>query len=139
MTSTPRSANAKPLSHAQKPTSCCSSNRLKRKPNRNASKARASPINQSDYLGLERFRGGLCEAVAGSTPQDVMQLVLMTQYFDTLKEIAANDHSNTILIPHTPNTLTDLFGQIRNAVIAGTALSKQPDLGTPSPAADTHQ
>ena len=28
------------------------------------------------------------KAVQGSTPQDVMQLVLMTQYFDTLKEIA---------------------------------------------------
>jgi hypothetical protein len=47
----------------------------------------------------------------------------MTQYFDTLKEIAANDHTNAILIPHTPNTLTDLFGQIRNAIIAGTELT----------------
>ncbi|HKD63809.1 MAG TPA: hypothetical protein VKB40_07220 [Candidatus Acidoferrales bacterium] len=63
------------------------------------------------------------KTVPGSTPQDVMQLVLMTQYFDTLKDIAANDHSNAILIPHTPNTLTDLFGQIRNAIITGTELT----------------
>ena len=62
----------------------------------------------------------------GSTPQDVMQLVLMTQYFDTLKDIAANDHSNTVLIPHTPNTLTDLFGQIRNAIMVGTELTNHP-------------
>src|SRR5271163_3447914 len=59
------------------------------------------------------------KTVPGSTPQDVMQLVLMTQYFDTLKEIAGNDRSNTVLIPHTPNTLTDLFGQMRNAIFAG--------------------
>jgi hypothetical protein len=55
-----------------------------------------------------------------------MQLVLMTQYFDTLKEVAANDHTNTILIPHTPNTLTDIFSQIRNAIIAGSELTKHP-------------
>jgi hypothetical protein len=66
--------------------------------------------------------------VPGSTPQDVMQLVLMTQYFDTLKEVAANDHTNTILIPHTPNTLTDIFSQIRNAIIAGSELTKHPTI-----------
>jgi len=59
--------------------------------------------------------------------------VLMTQYFDTLKEIAANDHSNTILIPHTPNTLTDLFSQMRNAIITGNEMTKQPVSATPSP------
>ena len=58
----------------------------------------------------------------------------MTQYFDTLKEIAANDHSNTILIPHTPNTLTDLFSQIRNAVITGTEMTKQAVPSSLSPA-----
>jgi regulator of protease activity HflC (stomatin/prohibitin superfamily) len=73
--------------------------------------------------GLKDSVEDFAKTVPGSTPQDVMQLVLMTQYFDTLKDIAANDHSNTILIPHTPNTLTDLFSQIRNAIIAGTELT----------------
>ena len=85
--------------------------------------------------GLKDSVEDFARAVQGSTPQDVMQLVLMTQYFDTLKEIAANDHSNTVLIPHTPNTLTDLFGQLRNAIVAGNELSKQPVLpATPVPA-----
>jgi regulator of protease activity HflC (stomatin/prohibitin superfamily) len=74
--------------------------------------------------GLKDSVEDFAKTVPGSTPQDVMQLVLMTQYFDTLKDIAANDHSNTILIPHTPNTLTDLFGQIRNAVITGAELTR---------------
>jgi regulator of protease activity HflC (stomatin/prohibitin superfamily) len=73
--------------------------------------------------GLKDSVEDFAKTVPGSTPQDVMQLVLMTQYFDTLKEIAANDHSNTILIPHTPNTLTDIYGQIRNAIIAGNEMS----------------
>jgi regulator of protease activity HflC (stomatin/prohibitin superfamily) len=80
--------------------------------------------------GLKDSVEDFAKTVPGSTPQDVMQLVLMTQYFDTLKEIAANDHTNTILVPHTPNTLSDIFSQIRNAIIAGTELTNHPH---PSP------
>ena len=82
--------------------------------------------------GLKDSVEDFAQAVKGSTPQDVMQLVLMTQYFDTLKEIAANDHTNAILIPHTPNTLTDLFSQIRNALVSGIELSKTPVISPPS-------
>ncbi len=73
--------------------------------------------------GLKDSVEDFAKTVPGSTPQDVMQLVLMTQYFDTLKDIAANDHTNAILIPHTPNTLTDLFSQIRNAIVVGAELT----------------
>jgi len=76
--------------------------------------------------GLKDSVEDFAKTVPGSTPQDVMQLVLMTQYFDTLKEIAANDHTNTILVPHTPNTLSDIFSQIRNAIIASTELTNHP-------------
>ncbi len=83
--------------------------------------------------GLKDSVEDFAKTVPGSTPQDVMQLVLMTQYFDTLKDIAANDHSNTILIPHTPNSLTDLFGQIRNAIVTGSELTKHPEVpGAPA-------
>src|ERR1700733_2922392 len=85
--------------------------------------------------GLKDSVEDFAKTVPGSTPQDVMQLVLMTQYFDTLKDIAANDHSNTILIPHTPNSLTDLFGQIRNAIVTGSELTKHPEVpGAAAPA-----
>jgi regulator of protease activity HflC (stomatin/prohibitin superfamily) len=84
-------------------------------------------------MGLKESVEDFAKTVEGSTPQDVMQLVLMTQYFDTLKEIAANDHSNTILIPHTPNTLTDLFSQMRNAIITGNEMTKQAVPNTLSP------
>jgi regulator of protease activity HflC (stomatin/prohibitin superfamily) len=83
--------------------------------------------------GLKDSVEDFAKTVPGSTPQDVMQLVLMTQYFDTLKDIAANDRTNTVLIPHTPNTLTDLFGQIRNAVITGTEMTKHDVPGALSP------
>src|SRR6201982_2247954 len=78
--------------------------------------------------GLKDSVEDFAKTVPGSTPQDVMQLDLMTQYFNTLKEIAANDHTNAILIPHTPNTLTDLFGQIRNALVTGAELTNHPPI-----------
>ena len=81
--------------------------------------------------GLKDSVEDFAKAVQRSSPQDVMQLVLMTQYFDTLKDIAANDHSNTVLIPHTPNTLTDFFGQIRNAIVTGSELARHPGVSSP--------
>jgi regulator of protease activity HflC (stomatin/prohibitin superfamily) len=62
---------------------------------------------------VDEFKRG----VPGATAQDVMNLVLMTQYFDTLKEIGASSQTNTILIPHSPGNLTDLAGEMRNAMI----------------------
>lgn len=61
---------------------------------------------------VEHFR----EGVPGATPQDVMNLVLMTQYFDTLKEIGVE--SNTIMLPHSPGALGDLMTQIQAAMRA---------------------
>jgi regulator of protease activity HflC (stomatin/prohibitin superfamily) len=81
--------------------------------------------------GLKDSVEDFAKTVPGSTPQDVMQLVLMTQYFDTLKEIASNDHTNTILIPHSPSTLTDLFGQLRTAILTGVELTKHPVISSP--------
>ena len=58
-------------------------------------------------------------SVEGTSAKDVMMLVLLTQYFDTLKEIGASAHSNTIMMPHSPGGMVDFFEQIRNAVMLG--------------------
>jgi len=63
-------------------------------------------------------------SVEGATAKDVMALVLMTQYFDTLKEIGAQDRSNTIFMPHTPGALPDLMQQIQS-VILGNQVSEK--------------
>ena len=62
--------------------------------------------------------------VTGVTSQDVMNLVLLTQYFDTLKEVGSGANSNTLMIPHSPGALGDLVSQLRNAVIIGNEASK---------------
>lgn len=68
--------------------------------------------------GLRESVDEFQKSVPGTSPQDVMNLVLMTQYFDTLKEIGATSRSNTILIPHTPGNLNDLTTQMRDAMIS---------------------
>jgi regulator of protease activity HflC (stomatin/prohibitin superfamily) len=71
---------------------------------------------------VELFKAG----VEGASAKDVMTLVLLTQYFDTLKDIGASSHSNTVLMPHSPGALAEFFDQIRNAVVLGEAVQAQP-------------
>jgi hypothetical protein len=54
-----------------------------------------------------------------------MNLVLMTQYFDTLKEIGAASETNTILIPHSPGNLADLTAQMRTAMISADMATRE--------------
>jgi regulator of protease activity HflC (stomatin/prohibitin superfamily) len=65
---------------------------------------------------VESFKG----AVEGSTAQDVMAMVLMTQYFDTLREVGVSGKSATILLPSSPGTVNELMTQI----IAGFTAAK---------------
>lgn len=67
--------------------------------------------------GLRESVDEFQRSVPGTTAKDVMNLVLMTQYFDMLKEIGASSRTNAILIPHSPGNLATLTEQMRNAMI----------------------
>jgi len=69
--------------------------------------------------GLKESVEAFSKAVEGSTPHDVMMLVLVTQYLDTMKEIGANDKSNTIFVSHSPAAIGDLFRQMQDAIMIG--------------------
>ncbi len=69
--------------------------------------------------GLRESVGEFQKTVGGATAQDVMNLILMTQYFDTLRDIGAHSKASTILIPHSPGHMSDLAGQMRDAMITG--------------------
>lgn len=74
--------------------------------------------------GLRESVDEFQKSVPGATAQDVMNLVLMTQYFDTLKEIGASSQTNTILIPHSPGNLSDLASQMRDAMITADQVAR---------------
>jgi regulator of protease activity HflC (stomatin/prohibitin superfamily) len=79
--------------------------------------------------GLRESVSHFQEGVPGASAQDVMNLVLMTHYFDTLKEIGAAAKTNTIMLPHSPGALSDIMAQIRDAVIVGRQTPSAPRTG----------
>jgi regulator of protease activity HflC (stomatin/prohibitin superfamily) len=70
---------------------------------------------------VEDFQKALQEV----DPQEIMQFVLMTQYFDTLTAIGANDNNNTVLVPHSPGGMKDFQQQIIEGTLIGKKLAKE--------------
>jgi regulator of protease activity HflC (stomatin/prohibitin superfamily) len=70
---------------------------------------------------IEHFR----ESVPGATAEDVMALVLLTQYFDTLKDIGTKGGTSTIFLPNNPGAANDFMMQIL-AGLRGTITHDNP-------------
>ena len=62
---------------------------------------------------VEQFQ----KAVEGATSKEVMQLVLVTQYFDTLKSIGENDKTSTLFLPHSPAAVKQVSDQILESML----------------------
>ena len=62
---------------------------------------------------VEQFQ----KAVEGASSKEVMQLVLVTQYFDTLKSIGENDKTNTLFLSHSPGAVKDVSEQILQSML----------------------
>ncbi|CAL5367921.1 unnamed protein product [Camellia sinensis] len=57
------------------------------------------------------------ENVPGTTAKDIMDMVLVTQYFDTMKEIGSNSKSSAVFVPHGPGAVKDIASQIREGLL----------------------
>jgi regulator of protease activity HflC (stomatin/prohibitin superfamily) len=67
---------------------------------------------QAIIKGLQSSVEQFKSAVEGSTARDVMAMVLLTQYFDTMREVGVMGKSATIFLPSSPGTVNDLMTQI---------------------------
>ena len=81
--------------------------------------------------GLRESVDEFQKTIRSASATDVMNLVLMTQYFDTLKDLGHQSRTNTIMIPHSPGHMNDLASQMRDAMIAGDQVGAH--LKEPSP------
>ena len=63
--------------------------------------------------------------IPGTTPSRVMDMVLLIQYIDTLKEIGGNSKSNVVFVPHTPGNMKDLSTQIQETIFAAQKLEEK--------------
>lgn len=54
--------------------------------------------------GLQESVGAFSDEVEGATPKDVMDILLLSQYFDTLSVVGAN----SLILEHDPKTVASL-------------------------------
>lgn len=55
--------------------------------------------------------------VPGTTTKDVLDMILVTQYFDTMKDIGASSKSSSVFIPHGPGAVKDIATQIQDGLL----------------------
>mmetsp|Transcript_7579 Transcript_7579/g.10938 ORF Transcript_7579/g.10938 Transcript_7579/m.10938 type:complete len:119 (+) Transcript_7579:658-1014(+) len=58
--------------------------------------------------GLQSSVAEFSEDVEGATPKDVMDILLLSQYFDTLSAVGAN----SLILEHDPSTVANLQAQV---------------------------
>jgi len=69
-------------------------------------------------ISIEQFQ----KVVEGASAKEVMQLVLVTQYFDTLKAIGESAKTNTLFLSHSPTAVKEVSDQIfESMLVAGQA------------------
>jgi len=62
---------------------------------------------------IEQFQ----KVVEGASAKEVMQLVMVTQYFDTLKSIGENDKNSTLFLSHSPGAVKEIGDQILDSML----------------------
>jgi regulator of protease activity HflC (stomatin/prohibitin superfamily) len=68
--------------------------------------------------GLRESIAAFTDQIGGVSAAEVLKLVLMTQYFDTMKDIGVSAGSKVILMPHTPGGMTEIAEQLRASIIS---------------------
>mmetsp|Transcript_95059 Transcript_95059/g.306944 ORF Transcript_95059/g.306944 Transcript_95059/m.306944 type:complete len:321 (-) Transcript_95059:157-1119(-) len=88
-------------------------------------------------VGIAKQRSAIVDGLKNSIVGDsderlssskISELLLITQYFDTLKEIGSGSAAQAIFIPHSPGEgVADIASQIRTGVMQGRAVAAPPD------------
>ncbi|KAL6882077.1 hypothetical protein ACP4OV_011549 [Aristida adscensionis] len=87
---------------------------------------RAEGEAESKYLagvGVARQRQAIVEGLRRFVPDEkaVMDMVLATQYFDTIRDIGAASRAATVFIPHGPGAVHDVAAHVRDGVLQAAA------------------
>eukprot|EP00271_Cylindrocystis_brebissonii_P000814 TRINITY_DN11001_c0_g1_i1.p1 TRINITY_DN11001_c0_g1~~TRINITY_DN11001_c0_g1_i1.p1 ORF type:complete len:286 (-),score=50.02 TRINITY_DN11001_c0_g1_i1:1146-2003(-) len=69
--------------------------------------------------GLRDSVVAFSQNVSDASSKDIMDLVMLTQYYDTMKEIGAHSKSNAVFMPHGPAHVGDIAAQVRDGLLQG--------------------
>lgn len=81
--------------------------------------------------GLRENILNFSHSVSGTSAKEVMDLIMVTQYFDTIKELGDGSKNTTIFIPHGPGHVKDISEQIRDGMMQASS-SNVPIGGVPA-------
>ena len=79
---------------------------------------------QAIIEGLGQSVEEFVKQIPGTNAAHVMDMVLLIQYIDTLKEIGGNSQSNVVFIPHSPGNVQNLAEQVRETILASDMIHK---------------
>merc|ERR1712146_289121 len=86
----------------------------------------AADAAQLQGEGIARQRRAIIDGLRGSithgtgeslSTSQISELLLITQYFETLRDVAANNKSSTVFLNHSAGSVADVASQIRNGVL----------------------
>jgi len=74
---------------------------------------------QAIMEGLRESVNAFREEVQGVEAKTVLDLMIVTQYFDMMKDIGAQPKSNAVFLNHSPGALEDLAGAVSKGFMSG--------------------
>lgn len=54
--------------------------------------------------------------IEGVTNKEIMELLLVTQYFDMVKDVGSNSKNSTLFMTHSPSAINQVATQLRAAL-----------------------
>ncbi len=69
--------------------------------------------------GLRDTVSDFAGSVKGTGPQDVMDLLLMTQYFEMMRELGKTGNNATLFLPHGPHAVKALRTELKDTFMTG--------------------
>ena len=102
-------------------------------------KLQGEGIAQQRAAIIEGFKDSIndLKQVTGSEveTQDVMNMVMMVQYFDALRDIGTSGQNNAVLIPYGAGGSNQIFQQMTQAMITSDQIRRVTEEGTEKPSA----
>lgn len=77
---------------------------------------------QAIVAGLRDSVKDFSSNITDINSKDVMELMLITQYFDMLRDVGSSNKSSTLFLPHSPAGVADVGAQIRNSFLQASAV-----------------
>lgn len=74
---------------------------------------------------IDGLRNAITNGVEELSTGKISELMLVTQYFETLRDIGANSKAQTVFLPHSAGAVSDMSSQIRDGMLQAASPGQQ--------------